>query len=130
MRRPTTRDKAYAWWRAALAGEKPPIHHGEPQPGYYTRALIRGGPQVPCSIWLEATVDADGELTGPEILKCEIDGRPADPHEAWTWLAKRPISEADYMAMVGAAFAVGTKPAAEAAPEAPAPGKGRLDVPY
>lgn len=97
VREPTAIHAAYAWWRAALAGEKPPIHDGDPKPGFYRRRMVRHGPWVPVRIWLEQPVDGEtGELTGDETLRCEVDGRAADPGHQWTYVAGQPISESDF----------------------------------
>ena len=86
----------YAWHRAALAGEKPQIT-SEPQCGWFLRRFIRFGPQVPCRIWLEQKVDPEtGELTEDAVLCCDIDGRPADPEEQWSYLAGDPITEKEF----------------------------------
>lgn len=120
MRRPTPNDVAWAWYRATMAGRAPPIHH-EAQCGYFKRRLVRGGPWVPARIWLEATVDDDGELTAPERLRCQVDGREQDPEEAWLWLADHPIEESEYRFMVAQTIWVKnhapTEP--EAAPQRP-----------
>lgn len=75
-----------AHWRKNLAGEKPPIHEIEPQPGYYKKRGRRDGPYLPASIF----IGDDGEL------HAEIDGQAADPNEIWTWVVKRPVSYEDY----------------------------------
>lgn len=85
-----TNGEDFAWWRAALAGERPPIHDGEPQIGFYQRRLIKGGPMVPCAI----RRNEDG------VIVCEINGKATDPDEAWTWLAAQPISQTDYRYMI------------------------------
>ncbi|NJM13184.1 MAG: hypothetical protein HC889_16125 [Synechococcaceae cyanobacterium SM1_2_3] len=99
MRRPTPNDDALAWWRAALAGQKPAIT-SEPHPGYYRRRLVKDGPWVPVAIWLDQQLDADGELTQPERLLCAVNGKRADPAEEWLWVCNNPVSYYDYAAMV------------------------------
>lgn len=94
MRRPT--EDAMDWHRRTMAGENPPVTH-EPQPGWFLRREEKGGPFIPCSIWLDQPVDPEtGELLGDEVLLCECGGSETDAQEAWTWLAKRPISKEEY----------------------------------
>lgn len=101
-RTPTNNNRAYAWHRAALAGEKPPIHT-TPECGWFARRLVKGGPLLPARIYFEAPVDAEtGELTGDEILKCVVGGQERDPETEWLWLAERPISREKYAQMLDA----------------------------
>lgn len=72
------------------------IQGDDPQCGWFKRRLVKDGPWVPARIWLEQKIDQDGELTAPEILRCEVDGRPRDPHNEWTWLAARPIGKKEF----------------------------------
>lgn len=92
-----------AWWRAALAGDKPPITE-DPQAGFYKRRLVKAGPWVPVQIWTEAERDEAGDLLCDEVLKCSVDGRLVDVEAHWTYCAANPISEAefDYLARVSA----------------------------
>lgn len=95
MRQPTL--DPYAWHRAAIAGLKPPIHMNDVHPGWFKTRLVRGGPWVGARIWLERTVDeATGELLSDEILCCDIDGKPCDPLDKWTWIAGHPIPQQEY----------------------------------
>lgn len=103
MREPTPDAAAFRWWRDALAGRNPPIHDSDPQPGFYKRKLIKGGPFVPARIWIERHVDADGLLTRQEVIRCEIGDRAADAADQWSYLADNPITEADYRYMRDAA---------------------------
>lgn len=104
-RTPTPRADLYAWHAQALilvgkfgslrdAGLE--IDPNSPQCGWYKRRMIRGGPHVAAEIWMEQPVDEGGQLIGDERLCCEIDGKPADPVDQWTFLAGRPISEKDF----------------------------------
>lgn len=96
MRTPTPDAEAYAWHRAALAGEEPEIT-ATAQCGFFKRRLVRGGPWVPCRIWLYAeTDDATGELVADEILQAECNGEYADPDDVWTYVAANPITEAEF----------------------------------
>lgn len=95
MRQPTA--DPYAWHRAALAGERPPIHMDEVNCGWFKTRLVRAGPFVPARIWLERTLDeTTGELLSDEVLCCDVNGKPCDPQDKWTWLAGHPIAESEY----------------------------------
>jgi len=98
IRQPSTKARLYAWHRAAVAGENPPRHEGLPECGWYRTRLVKGGPWVPVRIWCEQEVDPQtGELTAPEVLRCEVDGMLRDPARAWTFL--RPITRAEFEAL-------------------------------
>ena len=73
----------YEYWRAAQAGGKPPIHEGEPQPGYYRKRAHRNGPWLPVAIW---------EKREGSGLVASVNGRSVDPAEIWTWVADKPVS--------------------------------------
>lgn len=84
----------FAWHRAALAGEKPPIHEGEPRCGYFKvrdrRGLNRNKaaikrPFIACAIWFE-----DG------VLKAELAGAPTDVDRLWPYCARYPIPYETY----------------------------------
>ncbi len=79
-----------------------PIRDGEPREGFYMRTRAPGGAFVPAKIWFD---DGDrdpetGELMSDQVLRCEVDGKPADPYDQWLRLAKHPITEAKYRFMV------------------------------
>ena len=95
MRRPTPHDEAFGWWRVATAGGDPETTQ-DPQPGWYKRRLVRGGPWVPARIWLYSEVDDAGELLAPEILQAECNGAWADPDDLWSYVAANPITEAEF----------------------------------
>jgi len=106
MRAPTSDAALYAWWRAALAGGRPPVHEGEPECGWFKTRMVRGGPWVPARIWCERDIDPEtGELATPEALRCEVGGQHRDPSRAWLTLANRPISEAEFHILSAAAVA-------------------------
>lgn len=99
MRKPTTRDEAYSWWRAALRG-KALIVSDDPQCGFFKRRLVKDGPFVPARIWLDQDVDPEtGELCDDERLQCEVNGSYADPLDAWQWLCANPITEQEFKYM-------------------------------
>lgn len=105
MRAPSSQEKLYAWHAAALAGQKPPVHENDPHCGWYMRKLIKGGPFVPVSIYVEREVDPEnGELLSPEVMVCEIAGQRRDVGTEWTWVCQRPISEDQFMDMLAGAF--------------------------
>ncbi len=95
MRTPTPAADAYAWHRAALAGDEPATDD-TPQCGWFKRKMVRGGPWVPCRIWLYAEIDDAGELVAPEILQAEVAGEYADPDDLWSFVAANPITEAEF----------------------------------
>jgi len=103
MRTPSSLQERWAWYEAAIAGENPPIHDGEPHAGFFkVRKFSYGkwvkGPFVPARIWWETPeTDADGELISDEKLRAEIDGREVNPWNKWTWIARRPVTESEWM---------------------------------
>ena len=103
MRRPSTPAERWQWWERAVAGDPMPIHDGEPHAGFFKVRRFRygewtKGPFVPARVWWESgEIDPEtGELLTPEICRAEVDGRPENPWRAWTWLARRPISEDEW----------------------------------
>lgn len=100
MRKPTSKDVAFEWWRDALLGVAPPPINEHPQCGFYKRRLVKGGPWVPAAIWIQAAVDESGELAGDEVMVCAVGGRKCDPVDQWGYLAAQPISEVEYRGMV------------------------------
>ena len=73
------------------------IHEGDPRPGFYKMRRTRGAPWLPVVIWWHAGArDEAGDLIEDEDWRCEIDGERVNPYEYWIWLAKRPISEAEF----------------------------------
>lgn len=71
----------FAWHRAALKGNPPPINENDPQPGFYKVRRGRDEPWQPCAIWWK-----DGKLLA------RVGGKMVDPHAIWTWAAKNPIA--------------------------------------
>jgi hypothetical protein len=99
MRQPSTARDLYAWHRSALAGDAPPIHDGLPEPGWYRRRLVKGGPFVPVRIYVSREIDPEtGELTAPELTLAESNGEQVNAAAIWTHL--EPISRADYEALL------------------------------
>lgn len=98
IRFPTSNDEIYAWHKVAL--EDVALHlipevTQEPQCGFFKRRLVKGGPFVPCKIWMFQPTQ-DGELVGDETYQCEVNGQYADAEDQWLWLCQNPITEAEY----------------------------------
>ena len=101
MRRPTPALEQMAWHRAAMRGENPDRIEDQPQPGWYRRRLVKGGPFVPVKIWLDQDIDHEsGELQSPEILRATLNGQPTDPVRVWTYCD--PISREQFEALEAA----------------------------
>lgn len=86
----------YDWWEEELTipGQAAP---DEPQCGYYERRLVRGGVFVPACIWREDERDPiTNEVTGQQILRCQVGNSAADPIHEWSRLAKYPVTKAKY----------------------------------
>jgi hypothetical protein len=100
MRQPSSAAHLYAWHRAAVAGESPPTHDGLPEAGWYKRRMVKGGPWVAVRIFVERDICPEtGELTAPERLVADVDGRrDDDPARFWTNL--QPITRAEYDALI------------------------------
>ncbi len=110
IRQPTPPAVAYAWHANALRGVYGDeiVTTEEPQPGWFKRRLVKGGVFVPARIWIDGETDPDtGELLSDERLRCEVNGRSADPHEEWQWLAGAPISEAEFRYLTAVAAHAG-----------------------
>lgn len=81
----------YAYWRAALRGEKPEANPDNPQDGYYRVRERKGGPLVPVALWFEN----DQQL-------CVIGGKLVDETtacERWPYFADKPITHEVYTAV-------------------------------
>lgn len=85
----------YAYWRAALAGEKQPIHENEPHVGFWAKRQ-KAGPRLPVAIW----TDAAGVLTA--LVGFDGSAKIGDAGALWTWICRDPVSEADYRAYFAA----------------------------
>ena len=101
IRRPTPDAVAYDFWRRSVAGERVPRVEDDPQPGFYKRRIVKGGPFVPVEIYIERETDTDtGDLTADERLAAIQNTKPVDPGKVWTYC--RPISREEYDALIGA----------------------------
>jgi hypothetical protein len=75
----------YEFWQASLGGSTPPMHEGDPQPGFYRKRVSRGGAFVPVAIWVQ-----DGRLVAL------VDGVAADAADIWTYVCDKPVTEEAY----------------------------------
>lgn len=93
---PTPHAELYDWHTRALRGIEP-VNDGEPRCGWFKRKMVKGGVFVPARIWMFQDIDAaTGELLSDEMLQCEVNGRWADPEDAWSWICSNPITEQEY----------------------------------
>lgn len=101
MRAPSDTSRLYDWHTQAVAGRAwhYKLNEDDPLCGWFKARLVKKGPFVPARIWLDQPVDEDGQLTGPEELRCEIDGLPKDPLEQWTRLCQYAITESEFVYM-------------------------------
>lgn len=77
----------YIYWQDKLAGKNPPVHEGEPQPGFY-RKKQKGGPSIPVAIW-----EQDGQIVGL------MGNKPLDTNgviDVWTWVCQSPVTYEAY----------------------------------
>jgi hypothetical protein len=99
IRQPSTAASLYAWWTAAVADPGTPRHDGLPECGFYRLQHVKGAPYVPVRVFVVREIDDIGELTGPEILMAEVEGKIRRPENLWLRLT--PISRDQYNALVG-----------------------------
>jgi hypothetical protein len=122
IRQPSPASALYAWHRAMMAGERPAVHEGLPEAGWFKVREGEGDihrlkPWVPVCISVQREVDEAGELTGPEVLVADCNGKQLSPEQTarlWVWL--KPISRAEYDALVYAAAFPPEEPEPKAAP--------------
>lgn len=98
LRAPTPFETLYAWWRAAVR-QKPDDREdvpNEPRCGWFKRRMVRGGVYVPARIWVLQECGDDGELLDDETLQCEVNGKWADPEDAWSYICGHPITVEEY----------------------------------
>lgn len=84
-----TQSHDFAWWHAALAGNRGPIHDGDPQCGFY-RQKRKDGSFEPVAYWKDSTT---GEM------RCHVGGRQPDDlrmMEIWPYASRYPITEEVY----------------------------------
>lgn len=79
-------DRSFAWWTAALKGERGPIDADNPRAGFY-RAKSKEKSLSAVAIWYDSN---SGEL------RYQDNGRDVDDmkaRERWPYVSRRPISE-------------------------------------
>lgn len=87
IRQPSPASTLYAWHRAAIAGDAPPVHDGLAECGWYRTRLVKGGPWVAVEIKVSRDIDMEtGELAGPERLICICGGERRNAASLWTYL--------------------------------------------
>ncbi len=87
-----------------------------PQPGFYKRRLIKGGPFIGVMVWQSCPFHwQDGEMTVDRSrpLLCLVNGEHANAHDQWSWVAGSRVTEAEYrFLMADAAHASEYRPTA------------------
>lgn len=111
----------FAYWRAAVAGDKPPMHVDDPQCGRYWMRKVRNGPRLPVAIWR----DVEGNYGEPTKIVALVGFPPAAklelaPDTIWNWCAEHAVSEQAYAAALKAGKWPDDLPA-EALPPKPIP---------
>lgn len=104
MRQPTDRFAAWAWWRGAVTGHPPyPPRNELPECGFYRATHRAPGAPLKARTFVPAAIDLQqeicpetGELLSDERLICLVGGVEKDAVSQWSWLAKSPISEAEF----------------------------------
>ena len=80
----------YDYYFAALAGKNPPVHDGDPQPGFYYMKSKKHG-RV-----LIAIFESESEI----VAVAGVSFDPANAKDIWTWVAGNPIPETLYRQVV------------------------------
>ena len=131
MRQPTPPEELYRYHTAALDPLVTflPIHP-DAQCGWYKRRIVKGGPWLPARIWMEQPIDAEtGELTGDEILHCEVAGKERDADNEWMFLCTGAIPESEYRYMTAMAEWSRQQPREWESPPEPARRLKMKDIP-
>lgn len=101
MRRPTPDSEKLMWWMRSVSGERVPHVVDDPQCGWFTIRLKKGGPLIPVVITMRQEIDPEtGELTEPEKLIAEYEGREVPA--SYIWESARPVSRMQYAALLKA----------------------------
>lgn len=79
-----------------MDGKAQPVHEDYPEAGWFMMRLVKQGPMVPVSIELVQELDDGGELMADEVLRCTVNGLPADPVRTWLMCCRRPIDPKEY----------------------------------
>lgn len=88
----------FQWWRDALAGNRGPIHEGEPQSGYYRG---KRKDKATGAVTFQAVAYWRDTQTG--ALRCHLNGRDLDEQRAlelWPFVADRPVPEDWYFGVL------------------------------
>lgn len=107
----------YEFWQQALAGKKPPVHEGDPQPGFYYKLegdarLKKDRTRLPVAIW-----EQGGDIL--TLVGFKSGAKLRDSVETWTWVCQYPVTEEAYRAAFEAGrWAGDPPPAAEISPQA------------
>jgi hypothetical protein len=85
----------YEFWQAALAGKKPPVHEGDPMPGFYYKLegdarLKKDRTRLPVAIWQS---DVGDILT---LVGFNGSQKLRDSVETWSWVCQYPVTEEAY----------------------------------
>ncbi len=95
----------FAYWRAALAGEKPTAFVDTPMCGFYRkgvyeRGVIRDGVFIPDERANNRRVGWEPVAIYMQMrVRVGNDDFPADSIDIWSWVADQPISEELYRAV-------------------------------
>ena len=81
------------------------LHISVPEPGYYRRRLVKGGPYVGVLVFRPCRIEFEPETfqavdRWPQ-LQCLVDGKPANLMANWCFL--EPITMAEYLYLMSAA---------------------------
>lgn len=80
----------YAFWKSALAGDKPAPSIDDPKPGFY-RSRRRGAVPLPLAIWM-AGDEVCGRLGDQDLTRDRLN-------EVWSYACENPITEEVYRAV-------------------------------
>ena len=103
IRQPTSPEARARWWRAALAGDKPPIIDGDVQCGLFKLSMDRGKNWQAVKITIESKIDANGELDQDEVFVATVNGTKTitiEIEELWLRVAKNPIGRNEYERLI------------------------------
>lgn len=87
----------------------------QPEPGFYRRKLVKGGPFVGVAIFYACPMDPEsGEpMQRSRHLLCQVNGEWSDPVDQWSWVAGSRVTQAEYEYLLAdAAHAMEFRPAA------------------
>lgn len=101
IRQPTPASALYRWHRAAVSGDAPPRHDGQPECGWFKTRMVKNGPWVAVEIKVSREIDIEtGELVCDERLVAVVNGNTQSPEETKNlWTSLRPITREEYLAL-------------------------------